>query len=196
MIAGHNLAYEKIKEKNPKKQVGIVKHTVAFSSNKNPLNMLRAWFSNFFWTRIFMKGVYKKTDWIGLNYYHRKIYGDKRILKKTDMGWSIDPYGIYDALRILWKYKKPIYVAEAGCADEKDAFRKEYIDGTIKGIADAIKSGVDVRGYCYWSLLDNYEWAEGFSKRFGLVEIDYDTLERKVRSSAYFYKEICKSNSI
>ena len=60
----------------------------------------------------------------------------------------------------------------------------------------AIEKGADVRGYMYWSLLDNYEWAHGFSKRFGLVEINYDTLQRTVRTSALVYKQICERNAL
>jgi beta-glucosidase len=138
--------------------------------------------------------VHTYTDWIGLNYYNRKIFGDTRAFEKTDMGWNIDPKGIYDALHILWKYKKPIYIAEAGCADARDRFRAEYIRDTVEAIQTALADGIDVRGYCYWSLLDNYELAEGFEKRFGLVEINYDTLERTVRPSAYVYKDIIEKN--
>lgn len=191
---GHNRAYLRIKEKCPKKKIGIVKHTIAYGADNNPFNIARAWVSNFLWTNVFMQKVANHTDWIGLNYYHRKIYGDTRELGKTDMWWNIDPKGIYDALQILWKYKKPIYIAEAGCADAHDRFRAEYIRDTVEAIEDALKSGVDVRGYCYWSLLDNYEWADGFGKRFGLVDINYDTLERTIRPSAHVYKDIIEQN--
>jgi len=196
MIQGHNLAYENIKDTFPNKQVGIVKHTVVYGSNWNPFNKIAACVSTWGWTKLFMRKVQKNTDWIGLNYYQRKIYGDSRELKKTDMGWNIDPEGIYDALILLSRYKKPIYIAEAGCADGKDKFRADYIRDTVRAIHRAIKDGVDVKGYCYWSLLDNYEWAEGFPKHFGLVEVNFDTEERKVRPSAYVFKEIIEHNGI
>jgi beta-glucosidase len=195
LTKGHNQAYALLKEKWPEKKFGIVKHTVAYGANWNPYNKVKAWVANVAWTRIFMSRVYKQCDWIGLNFYHRTIFGDTRELDKTDFGWNIDPLGIYDALHILWKYKKPLYVAEAGCADAKDRFRTEYIRDTVHGIEHALQDGVDVRGYCYWSLLDNYEWAEGFTKRFGLVEVDYETQERTVRPSAKVYKEIIASYS-
>ena len=60
----------------------------------------------------------------------------------------------------------------------------------------AIQSGIDVRGHLYWSLLDNYEWALGFAKRFGLIEVNYETQERTIRPSAYVYKKICEDNGI
>lgn len=196
MVRGHNKAYRRIKKKYPELSVGIVKHTVAYAANRNLLNKVRAWLANISWTHLFMRRVSEQCDWIGLNYYNRKIFGDTRELDKTDMGWNIDPEGIHDALCILRCYKKPIYVAEAGCADAHDRFRADYIRDTVRAIHAAIQDGVDVRGYCYWSLLDNYEWAEGFEKRFGLVEINYGTLERRVRPSAQVYKEICKTNTL
>jgi beta-glucosidase len=190
MAQAHNMTYDCIKEKNNSKEIGIVKHTIAYSTNKNPINMFRAWVANIAWTHLFLFFVRKKLDFIGLNYYRRVLFGDTRELQKTDMGWNIDPEGIYDAFMLLKRYKKPIYVSEAGCADAKDRFRADYIRKTIQGIERAIQKGVDVRGYCYWSLLDNYEWAEGFSKRFGLVEVDYDTFKRTVRPSAYVYRDL------
>jgi beta-glucosidase len=193
LIDGHKRAYRAIKYVRPNAEVGIVKHTITFTA-VGRFNAVRALVANFFWTHLFMRQVAAYCDWIGCNYYQRKIYGDTRELHKTDMGWNIDPEGIHDALRLLSRYGKPIYVAEAGCADASDHFRADYIRDTVRGIHQALEDGVDVRGFCYWSLLDNYEWAHGFDKRFGLVEINYDTLERRIRPSAYVYKEICESN--
>jgi len=81
-------------------------------------------------------------------------------------------------------------------ADEKDRIRADYITRLVRATHGALQDGVDVRGFMYWSLLDNYEWAEGFTKRFGLVEIDYETQARKVRPSAYVYKKICEQNGL
>lgn len=196
MIRGHNLAYRAIKQTRPQAQVGIVKHTIAYTANRNPFNRIRAWVATVRWTRLFMYRVYTQCDWIGLNYYNRHVYGDTRNLAKTDMGWNIDPEGIYDALTLLSRYKRPLYVAEAGCADAHDRFRADYIRDTVRAIHHAITDGVDVRGYCYWSLLDNYEWAEGFDKRFGLIEVNYDTQERRIRPSAYVYKDLITSSEL
>jgi beta-glucosidase/6-phospho-beta-glucosidase/beta-galactosidase len=143
-----------------------------------------------------MGRVYKHCDSIGLNYYFYTQFGDSRKWRKTDMDWNFAPEHIYDALKMLSQYKKPLFVSEAGLADANDSGRAEYITRQIQGIWRAINEGIDVRGHMYWSLLDNYEWALGFEKRFGLVEIDYKTQERKIRPSAYVYKEICESNSV
>lgn len=112
------------------------------------------------------------------------------------MGWEMAPEGIYHALQSLWKYKKPIYISEAGLADHDDSDRAEYITKQVEATHQAMQDGVDVRGHMYWSLLDNYEWALGYEKRFGLVEIDYNTLERKIRPSAYVYKKIIEESSV
>jgi len=96
----------------------------------------------------------------------------------------------------LQRYQKPIFIAEAGLADADDDLRAEYIKLQVLGVWRAIASGADVRGHMYWSLLDNYEWALGFGKRFGLIEINYETQARTIRPSAYGYKEICERNEV
>jgi beta-glucosidase/6-phospho-beta-glucosidase/beta-galactosidase len=111
------------------------------------------------------------------------------------MDWKVYPGGIFDALVQLQKFNKPIFVAEAGIADEDDDVRGQYISVQINAVARALTAGVDVRGHMYWSLLDNYEWALGTTKRFGLVAIDYDTLEREIRPSAFVYKDLIEQYS-
>ncbi len=136
-------------------------------------------------------------DFIGIQYYTRKLIDIKPRLPKTDMGWEIYPKGLYDVLLEMKKFKKPIIITENGIADSKDTKREKFIDSHLKMAHKAIEQGVDLRGYFYWSLLDNMELADGFEKRFGLVEIDYkDGLKRKIRESAYKYVEICKNNSL
>jgi beta-glucosidase/6-phospho-beta-glucosidase/beta-galactosidase len=143
-----------------------------------------------------MNRTHESCDSIGLNYYFYTQFGDKRAWKKTDMDWNFAPEHIYDALMMLARYNKPLFISEAGLADHDDSDRVEYITKQVEGVWRAMQKGADVRGHLYWSLLDNYEWALGFEKRFGLVEVDYDTLERKIRPSAYVYKEIIEQNGI
>jgi len=112
------------------------------------------------------------------------------------MGWSVDPEGLFHLLVSLKRYGKSLFVFENGIADARDEKRAAFIREHVKSIAKAIENGADVRGYFYWSLLDNFEWARGFNPRFGLVEMNYDTLERRIRPSAYEYKKICESNSL
>lgn len=196
LARAHNLAYKKIKQTSPQVEVSLIKHVIVFDSNKNPFNKIKARIASYIWTGIFMNRTYNYCDSIGLNYYFYTQFGDKRQWKKTDMDWNFAPEYIYNALMILSKYKKPLFVSEGGLADASDVNRAEYITKQIEGVWRAIEAGVDVRGHLYWSLLDNYEWALGFEKRFGLIEVDYSTLERKIRPSAFVYKQIIEHNGI
>jgi beta-glucosidase len=196
LARAHNAAYDAIKRVRPNVDVGIVTHVILFHANGNPINMLFAAVMNWHWTHSFMRRVYEKCDSIGLNYYIHKKFGDTRIYEKTDMGWDVYPEGICEALLMLKRYGKSIYIAEAGLADAKDSRRAEYIRALINCTHAAIRKGVAVHGFMYWSLLDNYEWAHGFDKRFGLIEIDYTTQERTVRPSAYVYKQIIERNAL
>ena len=86
---------------------------------------------------------------------------------------------------------------EHGLADSADQHRSWYIVESLKAVHQAIEDGVDVRGYAHWSLIDNFEWAEGFGPRFGLVEIDYTKdKKRTLRESALRYAQICKNNAL
>ena len=196
LAQSHNAAYDAIKKIDPSIDVSVVKHVIYFHANWNPLNILKAWLANHYWTHVFMRRVYKKCDSIGLNYYFHKKFGDNAHYEKTDMDWDIYPEGIYGSLKLLCGYNRPLFVSEAGIADEKDIYRAMYIERQVQAVWQAIQDGIDVRGHMYWSLLDNYEWALGFEKRFGLIEINYQTLERTIRPSAHSYKKIIENNGI
>jgi beta-glucosidase len=159
--------------------------------------------------------VKDSVDFIGLNYYYRQFvhnttkwqedplggictYGHKHKDqgKVTDMGWEIYPKGIYELLKDFTKYKKPLIITENGLATTDDTIRRCFIKDHLSWIQKAINENIDVFGYLHWSLLDNFEWAEGFSKRFGLIEVNYDTKERIIRDSAKYYAQIIKSGTI
>ena len=156
----------------------------------------------------FIGAMDRHQDFIGLQYYHHDIIkfglGGRFLIADvvdenkdtTDMGWEIYPEGIYHVLKQLKKYNLPIFITENGLADAKDEKREEFIVKHLRWIHEAIQEGIDVRGYFYWSLLDNFEWDKGFWPRFGLIEINYDTLERKIRPSAWKYKKIIEDNAI
>jgi beta-glucosidase len=125
----------------------------------------------------------------------------------TDMGWPITPEGFTDLLvRLKNDYPNlpPLYITENGCAYDDpvvagrcaDPRRIEYLDLHLRVVKDAIDEGVDVRGYYQWSLMDNFEWALGYDKRFGLVHVDFDTLERTPRDSAFWFREVIKRNGL
>lgn len=196
LAGAHNAAYREIKKVSPQTIVSVVKHVIVFDSNGSWFNTLKAYVANYYWTHKFMRRVAASCDQIGLNYYFYTQFGDMRQWRKTDMDWNFAPEHIYDALMMLAKYKKPLFVSEGGVADAKDEGRAEYITRQVRGTWQAIEDGADVRGHMYWSLLDNYEWALGFEKRFGLVAINYETQERTIRPSAYVYKKICEANAL
>ena len=147
-------------------------------------------------------------DFIGLNYYSRDFIKytpkgknvasivSKEGVDSTDLNWEIYPHGIYRILRKLnQKYSElPVYITENGIADKADKKRSVFLKNHLKEIYDAINAGVDVRGYCHWSLMDNFEWNEGYSARFGLYQMNYKTLERIPTESAKLYKDIIQKN--
>ncbi len=125
--------------------------------------------------------------------------------KLTDMQWPLVPWGCEKLLKwIQNRYDNPpIYITENGCASKdsiengevKDDLRLEYIQSYLKACASAIASGVQLKGYFVWSLLDNFEWALGYSKRFGIHYVDYVTGERTPKDSAKWYKKLIEDNS-
>jgi beta-glucosidase len=125
---------------------------------------------------------------------------------KTDMGWEIYPQGLYEiVMRISKDYKRPIEITENGCAYGdapgktgvvSDTRRIVYYRSYLRELAHAIQQGADVRGYHAWSLLDNFEWAEGFTKRFGLVYVDFKTQKRTVKESGQWYAKVAAGNAL
>lgn len=196
LAKAHNLAYKAMKKAAFGVEVGIVHQVILYHADGKMKNRLLAWFMNWHWTHSFISRVYRHCDSIGVNYYQHKKFGDTEKYEKTDIGWDVYPEGLCDSLLMLRRYKLPLWVSEAGVADATDRIRADYIKRLIRCMHVALEKGADVRGYMYWSLLDNYEWANGFDKRFGLVEVDFDTLERKIRPSAYVYKEIIERNAL
>jgi beta-glucosidase len=153
-----------------------------------------------------MPVIGQKLDWLGVNYYTRHLHahdasqpwphlkdvpGDR---PRTQMGWEIYPEGLHHFLtRMARDYvgDLPIYVTENGMANADqlqdgavtDQIREDFLFAHLAATRQAIADGANVKGFFYWSLLDNYEWAEGYEKRFGLVHVDFDTLVRTPKSS-------------
>lgn len=143
-------------------------------------------------------------DFIGLNYYSHfrvkfqfnpqefftfKFLPDEIM---TDMPYPIYAEGFYRALKTLAQLQKPIYITENGIADAKDDRRELFIRRYLYALSQAIKEGCDVRGYFYWSLLDNFEWAEGYDMKFGLYEVDFTTQKRELREGAKYFVNVVK----
>jgi beta-glucosidase len=198
LILAHKESYVRIKKIAPHSQVGATMHMDWFESAGGWINNLLAFFADRFVNFYFLHGVLSRIDFIGFNYYfHNRIdygFNKNRNQEVSDMGWEIYPEGIYRVLQRLKKYDLPIYITENGLADAADSRRASFITRHLEWVEKAITEGVDVRGYFHWSLLDNFEWDKGFWPRFGLIEVDYRTLERKIRPSAFVYKKIIEES--
>jgi len=152
---------------------------------------------------------HKAVDFIGVNYYSRQLVELQRWglgnlvndtcknnhhpVKKNSLGWDIYPEGLFEVLLNLKKYGLPVIITENGICTPDDDLRWEYICSHLKNIHLAIGKGVNVTGYLYWSLMDNFEWDKGFGPRFGLIDIDYKTFKRTVRESARLFGQVCKT---
>jgi beta-glucosidase len=112
----------------------------------------------------------------------------------TDMGWEVYPDGLRELLvRLHDDYGPiPLLVTENGAAFGDDALRLDYLARHVDAAAAAIDEGVPLEGYFVWSLLDNFEWAAGYAKRFGIVEVDYATQRRTIRPSGRWYAELIR----
>ncbi len=149
-----------------------------------------------------------QTDYVGIDYYTRlrvkyseeeKYAGvlPMKILPCedcSDFKWDIYPDGIKHVSKWIYeRYGKPIYILENGIADATDAKRGKFIVDHLSSLSQSISSeGIPIKGYFHWSLFDNFEWASGYSMRFGLYSVDYKTKERIKRNSADIYEKICK----
>ncbi len=170
-----------------------------------------------------MKIINQKNDYIGLNHYqHTRVKSDKNYLltargafgnetpfnldnvELTLMNWEVVPEAYYNQIMELKNdYNNPvIYLTENGCAypdkikDGKinDYKRIEFYKKYLSAVKKSIDDGADVRGYMTWTLMDNFEWALGFEKRFGLIHVDFDTLKRTPKDSYFFYRDLIKNN--
>ena len=156
-----------------------------------------------------LDSVREPIDFLGINYYSRQLASadarrpgpTSRVV--TDMGWEVFPQGLTELLlRLHRDYRlPPIYITECGaaCRDQlddgrvHDEARIDFIRQHIAAVERAVDAGVDVRGFFVWSLLDNFEWANGYRKRFGIVHVDYPTQRRVPKDSALWYREFIAS---
>lgn len=185
-------------------RVGFAESFVYVPDTKNPLKTLLRRIYSRFRNLYFLNKAAPYYDFIGLNYYHmdrRPHFSKKYELISgqpinKDMGWELYPPGIYNCLMDIKRYKKPVFITENGISDAGDSMRAGFIKEHLKWVWHAIQDGVDVRGYLYWSLLDNFEWSKGYSPRFGLVEVDFKTFQRTIRPSAHEYAKISRDNQL
>jgi beta-glucosidase len=149
--------------------------------------------------------ISRPTDFLGVNYYNPDyVSADPDAPRpegeRTAMGWLVEPKGLTDLLERLHRDYDPgaLYITENGAAYDdpqpiddrvRDPKRIAYFQGHLAACLDAIDAGVPLEGYFAWSLLDNFEWAEGYAKRFGIVHVDYETQERTPKQSALWFRD-------
>lgn len=157
-----------------------------------------------------MKIISSPVDFLGINNYEGlpiladELGNPKEFIRPngypiTHTDWAVEEEAIYWLSRLCYeRYKKPIYITENGMAGDDwvhldgqvhDPARIDYLKRYISKVKEAISDGIDIRGYFVWSLMDNFEWASGYSKRFGLIHIDYETQKRTPKDSYYWYRD-------
>ena len=145
-------------------------------------------------------------DFVGANYYTSRTVRSpllpplpEPVLERTAMGWEVDPDGLLEILELVRSRtgNMPLYVSENGAAyhrdpadSTRDPERTSYLRRHVAAVRTAIERGVPVAGYFAWSLLDNFEWAEGYGHRFGLIDVDFETQERRIRDSGRYWASL------
>ena len=216
LSAGHELAYETLHEVQPQARVGLSYHDFPLlPATPHRRDRLAAWLGNA-GTRMWPSHgrprpiVDAACDWIGVAQYHGQLasFDVTRPLEQfvrrenvpgrlvTEMGWSADPEWMHDLLVRVGGAGKPIYITESGISTSDDRVRERYLVEVLRAVGRAIAEGADVRGYFHWTNLDNFEWARGYSQKFGLIGVDRATLEREVKPSGRLYARIAQANAV
>jgi beta-glucosidase len=156
-------------------------------------------------------------DFIGINLYSRQVVANNpqdpnlgardvapEGVERTEFGWEVYPEAIHDVIMRVWHdYRKPIYVTENGCSYSdgpdssgvvNDQRRTSFLQRYIGQVGRAIDEGADVRGYYHWTSTDNFEWAMGYSQRFGMIYVDFETQQRFIKNSGRWYADVIKNN--
>jgi beta-glucosidase len=215
LAEAHMAAYEEIHRVFADKcwgrpKVGFAKHIRCFNPyNPNSLlDKLAVSIHERIFNRDFFDRITKKKltlDIMCINYYTSELVKfpmDRRTdsnLPKNKLGWDIYPEGLYQVLKRYWDiFHLPIYVTENGVCDENDELRPAFILDHVYQMHRAIESGVDVRAYCHWATMDNFEYNDGFSTRFGLIYVDHASMgkNRVIKPSGRLFGELAKANGI
>jgi beta-glucosidase len=192
LLRAHVAAYKVLKLVDPDFEVGLCTSQTLFDARRFWLRPA-AWVGARIINDYFIDRLAYEADWLGVQYYVHRVLDRRGHGPKNDLGWELYPQGHKRILKSLARFGRPLYVTESGLADAADKHRAKYIEVSLESIAEAMAEGVDCRGYFYWSLLDNFEWHEGFWPKFGLLEVDRETLVRTVRPSARHYAGLVKA---
>lgn len=193
LIKAHKKSYALIKRAYPKSQVSISKNLTHFDEGAyGRFSKQKIAVARYLTNDYFIKKIRNHLDYLGVNHYFTasKKLEDHEKYPLSDLGWSISPQFFSQFLQETYeRYELPIFITEHGLADRSDRYRPEFIRETFKQISDARDQGVEMIGYCHWSLLDNFEWDKGYWPRFGLIEVD-EQGNRRIRKSGYLYRDL------
>jgi beta-glucosidase len=225
LLRAHAMAYQAIKEANPAAQVGLAKNMPCYRpfNPRNPLDRFQAWQHDQLYNESILRavrtgrilppygdgtvtpGLAGSADFWGLNYYNQSRCRWNQLQhtvnsepghRLTQTAWAPYPPGLNAHLLRLARFGLPIYVTENGLATDDDPWRCAYLIEHLRQIHAAISHGADVRGYFYWSLLDNFEWEDGWAPKFGLVAFDPPTFARQPKPSSRLFGEIAGANAV
>lgn len=221
MCKAHQTAYRVLHGLRPDAMVGIA-HSAPYVEACNPARLadrlaarLRDFTLNGLLFRLLGRSPGLVLDFIGINYYARQVvrasgrlgpamlFGTEckedhhgPVREFTPLGWEVYARGLRFVLQRFQRYGLPLMITENGIATQDEARRERYLRTHLLALAEAVQDGVPVLGYLYWTLMDNYEWTEGRTARFGLVEVDFATQVRTVRPTAQVFKTVCETNAI
>lgn len=192
LLKAHKRAYKILKKQKPMLQIGLAPQLANIQAKRphNVIDSVTTKWMRYYWNWWFLNRCRKQQDFIGFNYYfsdyYRGFWRDNPRVPISDLGWYMEPEGLYPLLLRIWShYKKPIYITENGVADDTDDYRRWWLEETIVAMQKGLSEGVDLRGYLHWSLVDNFEWKFGWWPKFGLVEVDREHgMKRRIRPSA------------
>ena len=220
MGRAHRLARDILRRHRPDAMVGFA-HSAPFVDARapaRPLDRAAAALRDLVLNRLpvrLMAGAFGRPfDFIGLNYYCRSLvywrasgaaalFGREWLQDDqgaprafSDMGWEIYPAGLKRQLGRFARYGVPLLITENGIATEDEQQRTGFLRAHLRSLADALAAGLPVAGYCYWSLMDNYEWSLGTGPRFGLYATDFATQQRSPRPVAAYFADVCRHNAL
>jgi beta-glucosidase len=215
IVSAYKTGYQEIKniyrQSSLACEVSFAKHIRYFCACPS-FNLGQNFISSFARHKMFNHGLLEElcsarcVDFIALNYYCKEYVQFKGIIgqecshshkeRKNYLGWHVYPQGLHKLLISVKKWDLPVFVMENGTAESENLFYEDYLRTHILSVYKALQAGVKVKGYLWWSLLDNFEWDKGFGPRFGLIEVNYQTFERRIKPFAYNYAKICRENKV
>jgi beta-glucosidase len=220
LCRAHTAAYDVLHRQRADVQVGFA-HSAPYIAALDPANpfdrfvvAVRDQILNRHCFRLLGRPPGQVLDFIGVNYYTRQLVhhswlGTALLVGKecpaagpgpqrtfNSLGWEIYPAGLTAILEQFSAYGLPLIVTENGIATDDEAERNAFVRQHLEALARAVRLGIDVRGYFYWSLFDNFEWAEGFAPHFGLAAIEHPSLNRQLRPAAQYYADVCRGRIV